>query len=64
MCECIRFVKTFVHSHRDIIGKFQYVGERFSTKIVQEMFFDKKKSSDQLVSEMIVYYQIRNKNIS
>lgn len=54
------FVKTFTHSIRNIIGKFEYEDEYATTKIANEFFNTQKTSSDECAAEIILARKLNN----
>jgi RNase H-fold protein (predicted Holliday junction resolvase) len=58
--EQTRFVKTFVHSVRHIIGKFIYKDERFTTKKAKELNPPSKKSIDEIVAINLLTEELNN----
>lgn len=53
------FVKTFCHNIRNIIGKFEYKDERFSTKLAEQIMTP--KSVDEMVAINILNNAIKYK---
>jgi putative Holliday junction resolvase len=60
--EQTRYVKHFVHNNRQILNPFTYKDERYTTKLAKIKFPDSKKSTDELVAEILLSYEIAKNN--
>ncbi len=53
-----RFVKTFIHNMRDIIGKYEFEDERYSTRIVEQMYSGTNLSTDEMVAVYLLSHKL------